>query len=133
MSDGQLLLLADLVLAIHFCITVYIVLGLPIIWIGRFFDWRFVRNPWFRYSHVGLMGVVFLESMVGIFCPLTTLEGTLRRAAGQERAGDGISFIGYWMGQLLFYDIDETIFTIAYGLFLMAVIGTLWLVPIRKR
>jgi len=133
MTDGQMLLLADVVLAIHFGIAAYLVFGLPLIWVGRFAGWRFVHDPWFRYSHVGLMGFVLLESVVGMFCPLTVWEGTLRRAAGQGGVGSGESFIGYWMGKILFYDLDEIHFMVAYGLFFMVVALTLWLIPVRRR
>ncbi|MBI9080952.1 MAG: DUF2784 domain-containing protein [Pseudodesulfovibrio sp.] len=133
MADGQMMLLADGVLVIHFCIAAYLVLGLPLIWIGRCADWRSVRDPWFRYSHLGLMGFVFLESVVGRMCPLTVWEGALRRAAGQARTGRGESFVGHWMGKLLFCDFDETWFTAAYGVFFLALVVTLWLVPVRRR
>lgn len=133
MTDGQLLLLADIILVVHFLIAAYLTLGLPVIWLGRFAGWQFVRNPWFRYSHVGFMGFVFLESMAGIFCPLTIWEGTLRRMAGQAGAGGGESFIAHWMGKLLFHDFDETYFTIAYGLFFVMVTLTLLLVPVQRK
>ena len=98
MTDGQLLFLADIVLVIHFIIAAYLTLGLPVIWLGRFAGWRFVHNPWFRYSHVGFTGFVLLESLAGVFCPLTIWEGVLRRMAGQPGAGGGESFFAHWMG-----------------------------------
>ena len=132
MTDGQMLLLADVVLIAHFCIAIFITYSLPLIWLGRVFGWAFVRNPWFRYTHAGLMGFVLLESLIGVLCPLTTWEATLRRAAGAGGPGDGQSFVAYWMGRLLFHDIDETIFTVAYALFFLAVLATFFLVPVRR-
>ncbi len=133
MTDGQLLLLADSVLAVHFMIAVYLTLGLPVIWLGRFAGWQFVHNPWFRHSHAGFMGFVLLESLAGIFCPLTVWEGILRRMAGQAGAGSGESFIAYLVEKLLFHEFDETCFTIAYGLFFVLVVLTLLLVPVQRK
>lgn len=132
MDTGQILILADMILVVHFLIAGYLALGLPLIWLGRLAGWRFVHNPWFRYSHAGLMGFVLLESLVGIFCPLTIWEGALRRSAGQGGVGE-TSFIGHWVGRLLFHDFDEGFFTVAYGIFFTAVIITLWLVPVMPK
>ena len=133
MSEGGYLLLADAVLVLHFVIAAYIVLGLPVIWTGWRLGARFVRNPWFRYSHAGLMGVVVAESLAGVFCPLTAWETRLRQAADAGFAGDGQSFVARWMGRVLFYDLGETAFTVIYGVFFAAVLVTLWLVPVRSR
>lgn len=132
MSEGGYLLLADVVLVMHFAVTAYIVLGLPVIWAGRWFGAGFVRNPWFRYSHAGLMGVVLAESLAGVFCPLTEWETRLRQAADAGFAGDGQGFVARWVGRVLFHDLGETAFTVIYGLFFAAVALTLWLVPVRR-
>lgn len=133
MTDAQLLLLADVVLVAHFLIAGYLAFGLPLIWLGRLFGWRLIHNPWFRYSHAGLMGFVLFESLIGMFCPLTIWEGELRRAAGGVGAGEGESFVAHWLGKILFYDMDETVFTVVYALFFAAVALTLWLVPVRRK
>ena len=117
MSETGYLLLADAVLVLHFVIAAYIVLGLPVIWTGWRLRAGFVRNPWFRYSHAGLMGVVVAESLAGIFCPLTAWETRLRQSADAGFAGDGQSFVARWMGKVLFYDLGETAFTVIYGFF----------------
>lgn len=133
MTEAQYLLLADVILVIHFAVAAYITLGLPVIWAGRLLGWAFVRNPWFRYSHAGLMGVVLLESLAGIFCPLTAWESGLRQAADAGYAGDGQSFVARWMGEILFHDLGETAYTVIYALFFVSVVLTLWLVPVRRR
>lgn len=133
MTDGQLLLLADIVLAVHFLIAGYLTLGLPYIWIGWLAGWKSVHNPWFRYSHAGGMCFVLLETLVGTLCPLTTWEGALRRAAGQGGVGEGVSFIGYWLGKILFYEFSTMAFAIVYGVFFTAIVISLWLVPVEKR
>lgn len=122
--DGGELLLADLILAVHGAIALFITLGLPVIWAGAAAGWRFVHNPWFRYIHAGLMGVVLLETVAGVLCPLTLLEGALRRSAGQGGPGEGESFIGYWVGKLLFHDFTWTQYIVAYALFFGLVLLT---------
>jgi hypothetical protein len=67
---------------------------------------------------------VAAEALVGVACPLTVWEDMLRRAAP-----DGPSFVGRWVGRLLYYNFPEWVFTTAYGVFAIAVAVTLWLVP----
>lgn len=133
MTDAQLLILADAVLVAHFLIAAFNAFSLPVIWIGGLAGWAFVRNPWFRYSHVGLMGFVLAETVAGKLCPLTIWEGMLRREGGQGWAGDGESFIGHWLGRLLFHDFSQTQFAVAYGLFFGLIIATFFLVPVRRK
>ncbi|MBG0790570.1 MAG: DUF2784 domain-containing protein [Desulfovibrionaceae bacterium] len=132
MTDGQMLLPADAVLAAHFLIAAFNALSLPVIWLGGLLGWRFVRNPWFRFSHVGLMGFVLAETVAGALCPLTVWETALRRAAGHGPAGEGQTFVGYWLGRLLFHDFTQTQFAVAYGLFFGLILLTLLLVPVGR-
>jgi hypothetical protein len=122
-------LLADVVVAIHAVYVGFVVFSLVAILIGYAFDWRWVGNPCFRILHLAAIGFVCLESLIGIDCPLTTLENALRVAAGQSGYGD--SFIGYWLDRLIFYNFPPRVFTIVYLSFGMVVILTMWLAPIR--
>lgn len=133
MTDGWILLLADVVLLIHFAIALFIVWSLPLILIGGARGWRCVRRPWFRFTHAGLMGFVLLESLLGMFCPLTTWESALRQSAGEGGPGEGRSFIAHWAGKLLFHDFDEWVFTLAYILFFAAVIAAFYWVPVEMK
>ncbi len=121
--------LADLVAAIHALYVGFVVLGLIAILLGGARGWTWVRNPYFRILHLAAIGLVCIESIVGIDCPLTTLENGLRLGAGQRGYGD--DFIGYWLDRIIFYDFPPWIFTTIYLAFAAAVISTLWLVPIR--
>ena len=76
------LALADLVLVLHAAFCAFVLLGLVLIWLGRFRGWAFVRNLWFRMAHLACIGVVVAESMLDIVCPLTTWEDRLRLLAG---------------------------------------------------
>jgi len=48
--------LADAVLVLHGLIVLFNIGALPVIWIGYFRKWRFVRNPYFRWAHLLLLG-----------------------------------------------------------------------------
>lgn len=56
-----------------------------------------------------------LQAWLGKLCPLTHLENSLRDRAG-EASYPG-SFLGYWMQQLLYYDLPFWMFTVLYSAF----------------
>ncbi len=124
------LALADVVLAVHAAFVAFVVVGLVLIWVGRFRGWAFVRNFWFRVAHLAAIGVVAAESLSDFVCPLTTWEDRLRLLAGGQERYAG-SFIQHWLHQLIFFDLDERVFTIAYVAFFLAVVLSLWLIPPR--
>jgi hypothetical protein len=70
--------LADLVLAIHFALAAFVASGLLLIPIGAICNWQWVRNKVFRTVHAGLMVFVAFEALIGMTCPLTTIEAYLR-------------------------------------------------------
>ena len=84
-----------------------------------------MRRRGLRYAHLAAILVVAAEALAGIACPLTRWEDALR--AG----GDGRSFIGRWLARLLFYDLPEWMFAVAYIVFAAATLATLRLVPPR--
>jgi hypothetical protein len=120
-------LAADVLLVVHFAIAAFIVAGLVAVWLGAALGWRWVRNPWFRYLHVGAIGFVAAEALAGIACPLTVWEDLLRGDNGAE------SFVARWVQRLLYYRAPEWVFTAAYLLWTLATLLTLWLVPPRRR
>lgn len=124
------LVLADLTLIVHAAFVAFVVIGLMLIWIGRFRGWAFVCNFWFRVAHLAAIGVVAAESLAGFVCPLTTWENRLRLMAGGEERYQG-SFIQHWLHQVLFFDLSETVFTVIYVVFFTAVALSLWLMPPR--
>lgn len=124
------LLLADLTLVIHAGFVAFVVVGLVLIWIGRFRGWAFVRNFWFRAAHLAAIGLVAGESLGGFVCPLTTWEDRLRMLAGGQQRYAG-SFIQHWLHRLIFFDFGERVFTIAYVAFFLAVALSFWLIPPR--
>ena len=121
--------LADLVVALHFAYVGFVVIGMAAILLGIVLGWQWVRNFWFRAAHLATIGIVVVQAVSGVICPLTTLENYLLAKAGEatyER-----SFIGHWAHELLFYDIPFQAFTPYYCLFGAAVLATLVLAPPR--
>lgn len=105
------------------------VASLPLIWLGHFFRWRFVRNFYFRALHLALIGYIAIQALAGKNCPLTDWENELRLKAGTEAHYAG-SFIAHWVQRLLFYNADEWVFTVAYALFFGLVLATqFWVRP----
>jgi len=123
------LFLADAILISHALIVLFNVASLPLIWLGHFFRWRFIRNCCFRAVHLLLIGYIAVQAMVGQICPLTDWEDKLRLKAGTEAQYAG-SFVAHWVRRLLFYDADEWVFTTTYTLFFVLVLATLfWVKP----
>ncbi|MHB8381698.1 MAG: DUF2784 domain-containing protein [Candidatus Binataceae bacterium] len=121
---------ADLVVTVHVAYVAFVVLGLAAIIVGGALGWRWVRNLWFRVAHLGAIGLVLAESILGVACPLTTLENFLRAQAGQP--GYAGAFVGYWLDRLIFYRAPGWVFLALYAAFTLAVIVTFWLVPPRR-
>ena len=120
-------MLADVLVVLHFCIVAFIVGGLVLVWAGAPLGWRWVRNPWFRYLHLGAIGFVAAQALLGIACPLTVWEDLLRGGVRPE------SFVARWTHRLLFYRAPEWLFTALYLLWTLATLATLRLVPPRRR
>lgn len=117
---------ADALLVVHFAIVVFIVGGLILTWIGAALGWGWVRNRWFRYTHLAAIVFVALEALIGMTCPLTVWEDALRGGASAE------SFIGRWVRRLLYYQAPEWVFTAIYAAWAAATLATLKLVPPRR-
>jgi hypothetical protein len=124
-------LLADLILILHFAFVAFVVAGLLLVWVGWLCHWRFVRNFWFRLAHLLAIGVVAAESLAGIVCPFTVWENRLRLLAGGGERYQG-SFVQHWLHRMMFFEANESTFTILYVLFFAAVALSFWLVKPRR-
>jgi hypothetical protein len=120
-------LLADFILIVHFLFVAFVVGGLALIWTGAALGWAWSRNYWFRVAHLAAIVFVAAEALAGVWCPLTVWEAALR---GQHTRR---SFVAYWVHRVMFYDLPEWVFTIAYVTFALVVAGTLWLIPPVRR
>ena len=129
MESGFLFVLAaDAILFGHVLFVVFVVIGLVLILVGKAFDWAWVRNPWFRLAHLGAIGIVAIQSWVGVICPLTTWEMALRERSG-EIAYSG-SFISHWLETLLYYRAPAWVFMVCYTVFAVAVVASwFWVRP----
>lgn len=123
--------LADLIVLVHVIWVAIVVLTVPLVGIGAWRGWIWVRNPWFRHVHLLMIGIVVFESVFGITCPLTDWENAARVSAG----GDGYSrsFVGHWLHELLYFDLEPWVFTAAYVAFGVLVVALYVLVPPRRR
>lgn len=120
-------LLANVVLALHVALVIFVVAGLVLVLVGNALHWGWVNNPWFRLGHLAAIAVVVAESWLGIVCPLTTLEMWLRVQAGSAHYSGG--FIEHWMGRLLYYDAPAWVFVVVYTVFGLAVAAAWWYFP----
>src|ERR1700747_1487720 len=93
-------ILADAVVIIHATYVAFVVFGLAAILIGAAMNWRWTRSLAFRITHLCAIALVCLESIVGVICPLTSLENSIRQHAGATQyPGD---FVAYWAHLAIF-------------------------------
>src|SRR5262245_52600967 len=122
-------LLADFVVAVHVGYVGFVVVGQFLILLGLALRWDWVRNPWFRISHLLAIVLVGVEAVCGIDCPLTLWEVRLRHLAGQDVSAE--SFVGRLLHNLIFYDFETWVFNVAHVAFAMLVIVTFLVAPPR--
>ncbi|MCR2745589.1 DUF2784 domain-containing protein [Limnobacter parvus] len=123
-------LFADIILLVHFAIVLFVVGGLLLIVLGNVMSWPWVNTTWFRALHLLAILIVVAESLLGIECPLTTLENWLRIQAGQ-----GVyqgSFIQFWVHQVMFYSAPGWVFATVYAAFAALVVAAWWRWPPRR-
>ena len=106
-------MIADIVLVSHFAIVIFITFGFFLIPIGYKSNWVWVKNLKLRICHCGMMTFVALESLLGITCPLTSFENSLRGIS------ESTSFISYWIYQIIFWDLPSQFFIILYCIVLV--------------
>ena len=122
-------MLADAVVVVHFSIVLFVVTGVPLVYLGVALRWTWVRSWHWRVVHLGAVLFIAAESLLGIACPLTVWEDALR---GRRPSAGG--FIERWIDRLLFYDAPPWVFTVAYVAFAALVLVT-WVAvpPTRQR
>ena len=121
--------LADLILVLHALFITFGILGFVLVLIGMFRRWDWIKNLWFRLSHLLAIGIVVAESWFGGICPLTEWESHLREAA--DGVGYTGSFIQHWLHKIVFYDFAPWVFTVAYTTFGILVLIVWVCVPPR--
>ena len=120
---------ADALLVIHGLFVLFLVLGLLLIYLGKLLSWQWVRNPWFRITHLLGISVVAIQSWFGMICPLTIWEMSLRSKAG-EAVYSG-AFVANWVAELLYFRAPPWVFVVCYTFFGALVLSS-WFV-VRPR
>ena len=118
-------LAADLVLVAHALFVAFVVGGFALVWIGHFRGWGWIHGYRFRSLHLAAITFVAFEGLIGMACPLTQWEATLRGEA------EGMSFVARALRAVVFYDFPEWVFTTAYVAFAALTAMTIRLVPMR--
>lgn len=124
-------LIADAIVAVHVAYVSYVVLGQLLIWLGLALHWSWVRNPWFRWTHLIAITLVGAEALLNIECPLTVWERGLRGLAGQEASG--ASFMGRLLHNLIFVDWPPWCIDCLHVVFAVIVLATFVLAPPRRK
>ena len=126
-------ILADVVAAIHLAFVSYVVVGELLIVIGIPLGWQWIRNMWFRISHLVMILIVALEAVAGFECPLTTWEDKLLVAAGVS--GNNRSFVGRLLDNMFFVTPDDSswVWPWIYGGVAALIVLTFMLAPPRRR
>ncbi|WP_215398357.1 DUF2784 domain-containing protein [Rheinheimera oceanensis] len=130
-KTSLLLVLADTILVAHFLFVLFVVFGLVAIYCGYVLHWRWVKNRTFRIVHLAAIGIVALQSWLGLICPLTVWEMALRDKAGAATYSG--SFIQHWLQQLLYYTAPDWVFMLLYSGFAGLVLASWFLLPPRAR
>ena len=121
---------ADSILLLHASFVLFVVIGLVLIFVGKFAHWSWIRNFWFRVAHLVAIGLVVIQSWFGVICPLTTLEMALRAKAGAATYRG--AFVAHWLETLLYYEAPAWMFAAAYTIFgLLVVVSWFWIRPRR--
>lgn len=123
-------ILADAIVAVHVAYVSFVVLGQLLIWLGLVLRWQWIRNPWFRWTHLVMMLVVGAEAALNIECPLTRWENVLRGWAGQPVNGE--SFIGRLLHDFIFVSWPPWVVNCLHIAFALIVLATFVLAPPRR-
>jgi Protein of Unknown function (DUF2784) len=123
-------ILADAVVIIHAAYVAFVVFGLIAILLGAAMRWRWTRSFAFRLTHLAAIALVCLESIVGVMCPLTSLENSIRARSGASQYPD--DFVAHWAHRMIFYNFPPWIFTTAYISFAILVAITFIAFPPRR-
>ena len=110
------IIFSEIVLLFHFCIFLFMILSFFLIPIGYYQKWTWVKNKYYRSIHLVLMGIIFMETILGFMCPLTILENFLRN---DTEINNKITHI---IHQIMYWDLPSYQFIILYLLSLLYLI-----------
>ena len=110
------IIFSEIVLLFHFFIFLFIIFSFFLIPIGYYQKWEWVKNKYCRLIHLVLMGIIFIETILGFMCPLTILENFLRN---DIEINNKITQI---IHQIMYWDLPTYQFIILYLLSLLYLI-----------
>jgi hypothetical protein len=122
-------IVADLIVAIHIAYVIYVVGGLIAILIGCWRGRKWVRNPWFRVTHLLAILIVVAEIFLKLNCPLTIWENQARAAAQQPV--DGSAFMDRLLHFILIGDAPRWLINGSYLGFGIAIVAAFYFAPPR--
>ena len=120
---------ADVIAAMHIAYFVYVAGGSAAIVVGGIRRWKWVRNPWFRFSHLAAVYIVVFENVFHIQCPLNTAEWQLR--SDSKSVIEAASGVGRVLDHLLFHTIPGNVLNVMYYVLAVLLLVALVLVPPR--
>jgi hypothetical protein len=112
---------ADLVVGLHFAFILFVMLG-------GFLAWRWRRAAW---VHLPVAAWGALIEFAGWICPLTPLENSLRRAAGD--AGYAGGFIEHYVIPVVYPSGLTPAIQVALGVAVLVVNGVAYGVLLMRR
>jgi hypothetical protein len=114
---------ADAVLLLHLAYVGFVLQGFVTVPLGAALGWRWVRQRAFRRLHLAAIAAVALEAVVGLICPLTSLEARLRGMAAPR------GLVARLAQALLFHDLPGWVFTAGYLALTALALALYWRVP----
>ena len=120
---------ADVIAATHIAYFIYVVGGCAAIVVGSMQQRKWVRNPWFRLSHLAAVYIVVFENVFNIACPLNTAEWQLRSTS--QPVVEASSGVGGVLDHLLFHTIPGNVLNMMYSALAILLLVALVLVPPR--
>jgi hypothetical protein len=113
-------LLADLVFLVHLAFALFVVLGGIAVWL----------KPGIAWLHLPAVAWGALIEFAGWICPLTPLEQSLRRLAGEQGFSGG--FVEHYLLPILYPAGLTRDIQIGLGLFVLLVNGIAYLLILRR-
>ncbi len=119
---------ANIISVLHFCIFLFITLCCLLIPLGYKLKWNWVKIRKLRLLHVIMMGFITIETILGIVCPLTSLEIFLR---DENKVGNILNKI---IHEIMYWDLPASYFIIIYVLcFLYLIFLWIYFKPYNKK
>ena len=133
MHPSVYLYAADAVAVVHMSVLAYVVVGQLLIVVAAPFRWQFARNPWFRATHLAVIGYVVYEQFYGIRCILSLWEEKLKTLGGVDPHAQNETFLGRVVSDIFKWEHipqDHPFFYAVYiGMFLIVLQGLVMYPP----